>query len=111
MPRINQPERSLSRPSEKRVARFLDQHESTPLSYAAVGASNEQGAPVGYNLDHNRVLLGKGEHDFAVACAALRAWRMFPPPWTNITPASAPLRKGQVVAMQAHAMGLWWLSG
>jgi len=35
---------------------------------------------------------------------------MFPEPWTHISPVVAPLREGQVVAMLAHAMGLWWLN-
>jgi len=47
---------------------------------------------------------------FAAACAALQAWRMFPAPWTAIIPADTPIRVGEVVAMQAHAAGLWWLN-
>ncbi|HEX2852454.1 MAG TPA: DUF1990 domain-containing protein [Opitutaceae bacterium] len=79
------------------------------FSYAEVGAS-ERGAPAGYNLDHNRVRLGSGDADFSAACAALRAWRMFPAPWTSITPNTEPIAVGKVVAMQARALGLWWLN-
>lgn len=105
----NQPKWFVRRPSEARVGAFLDQHQSTAFSYSEIGQSNE-GAPAGYNLDQNRALIGRGDDDFAGACEALRNWRMFPRPWTLITPASAPLREGQVVAMQANAVGLWWLS-
>jgi len=56
------------------------------------------------------VQLGRGAEVFARGCAALRAWRMFPAPWTRIRPADAPIREGQTVAMLARAFGLWWLS-
>ena len=105
----NQPKWFVRPPSDKRVGEFLEQHQSTAFSYPEIGASNE-GAPVGYNLDQNRAVIGEGVDDFAGACEALRAWRMFPRPWTSIAPVSAPLREGQVVAMQANAVGLWWLS-
>jgi uncharacterized protein (UPF0548 family) len=88
---------------------FLANQRTALPSYSEVGLSRD-GAPAGYNLDHNRVLIGQGENDFAAACDALRAWRMFPKPWTDITPANAAIHEGQVVAMQANALGLWWLN-
>lgn len=91
------------------VERFLRAQAGTAVSYHEVGASRE-GAPAGYNLDHNRVRIGRGATAFEKAVAALRAWRMFPAPWTRIAPEQAPIREGQVVAMQAHALGLWWLN-
>ena len=105
----NQPQWSLNAPTSEEVQIFLEQQRKGAFSYAEIGASNA-GAPAGYNLDHNCVRLGNGEADFAAACAALRAWRMFPSPWTKITPAFAPIAVGQVVAMQANALGLWWLN-
>ncbi len=68
------------------------------------------GSPEGYNIDHNRALLGRGANVFAAACAALRGWKMFPTPWTRIVPDTTPLEQGQVVAMLAHVYGLWWLN-
>jgi uncharacterized protein (UPF0548 family) len=65
---------------------------------------------MGYSLDHNRVRLGDGPAVFAAASAALRSWRMFPRPWTRIAPADAPIEVGTVVAMQARALGVWWLN-
>lgn len=109
MRRMNQPQWFASRPSEACVATFLAAQENAALSYGEAGASRD-GAPQGYNLDHNRILIGSGAAAFAAGCAAIRAWRMFPQPWTAIAPASAPIREGQIVAMQAHAIGLWWLN-
>ena len=110
-----QPRWSFREPTAGEIAAFLARHtnarEPVPFSYAEVGESADDAKhPRGYNLDHNRERLGEGEEDFETACAALRAWRMFPGPWTRITPAEATIRPGAVVAMQAHAVGLWWLN-
>lgn len=97
-------------PSPERVAAFLaDQRRNGELSYRDVGASRA-GAPAGFDMDHNRVRLGEGERAWAAAVAALRAWTMFPRPWTRIEPAGAPQREGEVVAMIAHIYDVWWLN-
>ena len=103
------PRWSFFPPSEKVVAQFLESQAGATVSYPEVGESRH-GSPFGYMLDHNRAQIGQGEDDFAAACEALREWKMFPSPWTKISPKSAPLREGMVVAMQAHALGLWWLN-
>ncbi len=110
-----QPRWSRRAPSDAEVNAFLSEvdrdEEGRAFSYREVGASRDDAThPAGYNLDHNRQRLGAGVADFEAACAALRAWRMFPAPWTRISPASAPLRVDQIVAMQANALGLWWLN-
>ncbi len=115
MPAALQPIWSLHAPTTEAVGAFLATFEGAGAaegaSYDEVGASRDDAArPAGYNVDHNRERLGNGEGDFSTACAALRAWRMFPAPWTRVAPANAPLRVGQVVAMQAQAVGLWWLN-
>jgi uncharacterized protein (UPF0548 family) len=111
MPAVDAPRWSLRAPRTSAIEAFLEQQKALRFSYTDVGATrNNITEPAGYNLDHNRVQLGCGEAVFARACEALRGWRMFPAPWTRITPASASIREGQVVAMQAHALGLWWLN-
>ena len=35
---------------------------------------------------------------------------MFPAPWTVISPPSAPLVEGTLVALEIHALGFWWLN-
>jgi uncharacterized protein (UPF0548 family) len=97
------------RPSASVVAEFLKQQVSAPFSYEPVGGTRGE-KPAGFAFDHNRVQLGQGERDFAVACDALRAWRMFPAPWTSITPAFAPIKSGTILAMEANALGFWWLN-
>jgi uncharacterized protein (UPF0548 family) len=111
MPTADQPRRSFAAPSGETVAAFLAGQEDRAVSYAEVGASRDDAVrPTGYEVDHNRVRLGTGEAAYAAARAALRAWTMFPAPWTKISPPRAPIGEGGVVAMQAHALGLWWLN-
>lgn len=109
---VDAPRWFLREPGAASIAGFLGQQEASAFSYAEIGATRDDAhaPPGGYNLDHNRVRLANGEAAFARAVAALRAWRMFPAPWTRIAPATAPICAGQVVAMQAHALGLWWLN-
>jgi uncharacterized protein (UPF0548 family) len=105
-----QPVWSLTAPSSGQIDRFLSGMAELPFEYPSVGASMN-GAPAGFELDHNRVQLGQGATDFAAGCAALKAWKMFPPPWTRLSPADAAINVGTVVAMQAHALGFWWMNG
>jgi uncharacterized protein (UPF0548 family) len=104
-----QPRWSWHAPTDAEVRAFIAEQRDATWSYPEHGASNG-GEPAGYALDHNRAKLGHGEAAFAAACATLRAWRMFPAPWTRITPADAPFRVGETLAMQAHALGVWWLN-
>jgi uncharacterized protein (UPF0548 family) len=96
-------------PSAERVAEFLRAQSGATVSYEAVGATRTK-SPAGYNFDHNRARLGTGDAAFEAACNAIRSWKMFPRPWTQITPANAPIVEGTVIAMLAHALGCWWLN-
>lgn len=108
---MNRPLWFWREPSGETVAQFLEEVAQGKFSYAELGASRDDAmSPTGYVVDHNRVKLGEGTALFEAACAELRAWRMFPAPWTMIFPARAPISTGTVVAMQAHALGLWWLN-
>lgn len=100
---------SFKKPSDERIRPFLASQGQQALSYREVGFS-QGGSPAGYDLDHNRIPLGRGRAVFEAACAAVRRWQMFPAPWTEIRPADPPLQAGQVVAMLAHILGLWWMN-
>jgi uncharacterized protein (UPF0548 family) len=97
------------KPSERLISDFLNQQKGERLSYCEVGFSRNE-TPVGYDLDHNRILLGRGRSVFESACDALKSWAMFPGPWTRIEPSGAPIQEGTVVVVLAHAFGLWWLN-
>jgi uncharacterized protein (UPF0548 family) len=100
---------SLLRPDDLQLQRFLEAQAAQSFSYAEIGQSSE-GAPAGYNHDHNRVLLGQGKSIFDAACRALSQWQMFPAPWTEIWPAGAKQEVGTPVLMIARVFALWWVN-
>lgn len=104
---------SLHEAGADKIEALRERQQGEAFSYAEVGATRTIArgrGPVGFNYDETRARIGEGEEEFAAACAALRAWVMFPAPWTKIAPAHALIREGTVVAMQAHSLGLWWLN-
>jgi uncharacterized protein (UPF0548 family) len=99
----------LNKPSEAIVQAFRNDQSQRPFSYPEVGLSRQQ-MPVGYDVDHHRLLLGTGPAVFDAACAALRNWQMFPAAWMQVYPAATPIQPGEVVVVLAHVFGLWWLN-
>jgi len=102
----------LRAPEARWLEAFRREVQDAPFSYQSAGATRNDGngPPAGFHLDHNRVQLGNGEAVWERAGAALRAWKMFPVPWTRIHAADTPIRAGEVVAMQAKAFGVWWVN-
>ena len=66
--------------------------------------------PPGYVVDHTRIKLGEGEKVFAAAKAALERWQQFRLGWLEASPEDTPIKEGQVVAILARSIGLWWLN-
>ena len=105
----------LTKPSPKRIERFLAQQRNRTFSYREVGHSRrgapaEPTAPAGYRTDHNRVRLGEGRAAFARAVDALRSWKMFDLGWVAAFPAGAPLEPGTTVAIRVRHYGFWSLN-
>ena len=98
---------SFTCPTPEHLERLIASQATLGVTYPQVGVSATGTLP-GYNVDDNRVLLGRGPEVFAAACEALRQWRQFPAPWTRIWPSAAPIAVGQTVAIVARAFGLWW---
>ena len=104
----------LSRkPSEETVARFIASQQALPYSYAEVGATQDAATAdrlIGYNVDHNRVMIGKGEETYQHAVSALRSWRQFELGWVTVVPPGKPLEIGTTVAVQTKTFGFWSLN-
>jgi uncharacterized protein (UPF0548 family) len=97
-------------PTEMQVRDFLRTQVDQTFSYRPIGATQGH-PPRGFVYDDNHMQLGDGAEIFRRACEALAAWKMFPMSWTRITPAeTGEIKVGLTVAMQAHALGLWWLN-
>lgn len=100
---------ALQKPSTETIRRFLEQQSKFDLTYRAVGATATT-PPAGYVLDHTRVKLGEGEKVFQAAASALRRWEQFHLGWLEARPTETLIQTGQVVAVLARAIGLWWLN-
>lgn len=97
------------KPKPDTIRRFLDDQGKLDFSYEDIGATASQ-PPAGYVVDHTRVKLGAGEEVFAAAKAALESWQQFRIGWLGAWPATTPIRQGEVVAVVARSIGLWWLN-
>jgi uncharacterized protein (UPF0548 family) len=99
----------LRKPSPGTRRDFLEAQARLDLTYKAVGATAAV-PPPGYVVDHTRIKLGNGESVFTAAKAALERWEQFRLGWVEAWPADTPIKPGQVVAVVARAIGLWWLN-
>ena len=99
----------LTAPSDSDIRRFISKVKDTGFSYLEVGASATT-APAGYNVDHNRVRLGRGDGTWQRAVEAIRAWRMFSMPWVSLHWPSAPIQVGTDVAVSIHHFGFYSLN-
>jgi uncharacterized protein (UPF0548 family) len=97
------------KPDAKAVERFLDRQQNQPFSYPEVGSTRGP-APSGYNVDHNRICLGKGLEAFDRAIEGIKTWRMFGTDWTEIFPRDAPIEDGSTVAILVRHLGFWSLN-
>ena len=61
-------------------------------------------------MDHTRIKLGEGEEVFRAAKAALERWEQFRLGWVEAWPPETPIQAGEVVAVLARRLGLWWLN-
>lgn len=89
----------IAEPNEKTVERFLESQKDKPFSYAEVGASRSGNPPNGYQVDHNRLQIGRGRAEFDRAIEAARSWKMFDLTWMKLYPKNAPIEVGKTVAV------------
>jgi uncharacterized protein (UPF0548 family) len=61
-------------------------------------------------VDRTRIKLGCGGAVFQAAKDALARWGHFRLGWVEAVPADTPIRAGEVVAVVARVLGLWWLN-
>ena len=99
----------LRKPSDASVREFLAAQSKLDFTYTAVGATASL-PPAGYLVNHTRIKLGEGEEVFTKAKAALGRWEQFRLGWVEAWPPETPIQTGEVVAVVARRVGLWWLS-
>jgi uncharacterized protein (UPF0548 family) len=94
----------LRKPSAAQVEGLLLAHRQDSYSYTEIGAT-QSGAPADYNLDHNRVLLGRGPDAFARAVAAVNEWKMFDMDWVELLPVQPKVNAGETIAVIVRHLG------
>ena len=99
----------MRKPSAETTRRFLTAQAKLDFSYSAVGATANQ-LPAGFVVDRTRIKLGEGVAVFQAAKAALRHWKQFDLGWLEAWSPETPIRTGEVVAIVARSIGLWWLN-
>ncbi|HRI61209.1 MAG TPA: DUF1990 domain-containing protein, partial [Saprospiraceae bacterium] len=106
----NIPLKMLSKPAETRMRAFIESEKDRSFTYRQVGQTRTNDRVPGFNNDFNFIELGRGEAVWQAAKAAVRQWKMFPGGWACIFPDDTPIREGEIVAMSAQVLGLWWLN-
>lgn len=100
---------SLQKPTVQTIRQFVDDQRRSDFSYTSVGATATN-PPAGFVVDHTRVKLGSGDKAFLSGKTALERWRQFQLDWVEAGPTDTPIQTGEVVAVVACVMGLWWLN-
>lgn len=100
----------FSKPDEKSIAAFIRKQRGELFSYSETTLSHNGNAPDGYNVDHNRIKIGKGREDFAQAVKAVKDWKMFDLDWVKLYPNTTPIEVGATVAIIVKHFGFWSLN-
>ncbi len=100
----------FSKPDEKLIAEFIENQRGKPFSYSETNFSRNGNAPENYNVDHNRIQIGKGREDFAQAVKAVKDWKMFDLDWVKLYPNTTQIEIGATVAIIIKHFGFWSLN-
>lgn len=99
---------SIAKPTPADLDAFLAKGAAGPFTYPFVGLTLDgRDPPPGWDVDRNRVDLGRGPAVFEAARLALARWTMFRLGWVETHPADLPIATGAVVAVVARSMGIW----
>lgn len=100
---------SFRRPTAEAIRQFRAEQAELDFTYPAVRATANT-PPAGYVVDHTRIKLGTGEEVFQKAKAGLSRWQHFKLAWVAALPNDTPLEAGQVIAVLACVLGIYWLN-
>jgi len=99
----------FTRPTDAQIREFLKSREEDSFSYPEVGATLNT-PPSGYNIDHNRMMIGRGIDEFERAKTAIRQWKMFDVRGLELCFADTPIEVGRNVAPLAYHLGFYSLN-
>lgn len=105
---------SLTKPSLSQIADFIAATEHLGFSYSNQGATKSEELSdrvlARYNVDQNRIVIGRGQSDWETAKTAIRSWRMFDISWVEICRPLTPIRKGENAAILIRHFGFYSLN-
>jgi uncharacterized protein (UPF0548 family) len=99
----------VRRPSTEMIRQFVASQSELSFTYSSVGAT-ATAPPAGYDVDHTRIKLGEGREVFLRAKAALLRWDHFRLGWVEAWSPKTTIDIGDVVAVIAKMVGVWWLN-
>ena len=99
----------FTRPARSNLDAFLEQQRTLDYTYKEVGATAAT-PPAGYNVDHTRIEVGRGEDDYQEAASAIRRWDHFRLGWVEPYPGDSPIQPDEMVGVVARAAGLCWVN-
>lgn len=96
------------KPTAEKIRAFLTAQAKYDVTYSSPGPASTPLA--GFVVDHTRVNLGTGASTFAAARNAVKRWQQFQLGWVEALPTDTPINEGQVIAVLARLLGVWWLN-
>jgi uncharacterized protein (UPF0548 family) len=105
----------LRRPSAAAIERQVAAAAELPSASPAIlclggGLDPAIRLPFGFAHDFRRSRIGRGQAAFRAAKSAFEWWVMFDLGWVRVANPAARIALGQVVAVEAHTLGLWTLN-
>jgi uncharacterized protein (UPF0548 family) len=81
-----------------------------PLLSLNSGLDTARGLPFGFAHDYRRSRAGHGQVAFVAAKLAFQCWAMFDLGWVRVANPQVVIAPGEIVAVEAHTLGLWTLN-
>lgn len=99
----------LRKPTDDELRRYLTGVSESPYTYPHQGCSGDLSwqLPRGWNRDHERVLVGRGERAFELARQAIRDWIMFPREVATLCWPDCPIEVRRTVAILYRSPFCW----
>jgi uncharacterized protein (UPF0548 family) len=108
---------SYSKPTRNTIDRFITSARETDFTYPYIGRTKDgfrrrpkQKDTMAYKIDHNSIIIGRGESDFEKASQAIRDWKMFEMPWVELCWPDTPIEEDRTVAVLIRHFGFYSLN-
>lgn len=97
---------TLFKPTRVFIDRWMDSSSMAGFDYEAVGRTMSE-PPAGWDVDVQRIELGRDSHVWTSAVQALNRWAQFDLSWVQPHDTTVPLEAGQHFAFISRQLGLW----